>query len=58
MWNENEASNYEGLFAQTPDRSEDTVWGRTETHSNPFGSDTIVKRDWLGEIRSIEESNW
>ena len=56
MWNDNEAANYEGLFARTPDQNQDTVWGKTETHSNGLGPDTVVKRDWYGGVPSVEES--
>ncbi len=60
MWNDNEAGNYEGLFARTPDQTQETIWGTTETHTNPLGPDTVVQRDWYGQVRSVEDSwgNW
>jgi hypothetical protein len=47
---------YEGLFPKTPDRVEDTIWGRTETHEHPFAPDTIVKKDWYGSVTDIGSS--
>ena len=60
MWNDNEPSTYEGLFAPTPSHTQETVWGTTETHSEPLGLDTVVKRDWYGRVQSVEQSwgNW
>jgi hypothetical protein len=58
MWDTDNKSNYEGLFAQTPDRSQETIWGREERHSNPFGSDTVVTKGWYGQVQSVEESSW
>jgi hypothetical protein len=38
--NNEEKSNYEGIFARQPDHTESTVWGTTETHAQTFGPDT------------------
>jgi hypothetical protein len=48
---------YEGLFPKTPDRVEDTVWGRVETHEHPFAPDTIVTKNWLGSVIDVDTSN-
>ena len=56
---DNKTDQYEGLWARTPDESQTTIWGTTETHSNMFGPDTVVKKDWFGQVQSVEESgNW
>jgi hypothetical protein len=34
---------YEGLFAWHPDRVEDGISGRTETHDHTFGR---IEKDW------------
>jgi hypothetical protein len=47
---------YEGLFPKTPDRVEDTIWGRVETHEHPFAPDTIVRKDWYGTVTDVETS--
>jgi hypothetical protein len=42
-------SEYEGIFAKTPETSTDTPWGHTETHREyPWGPDLIVRKDWFG----------
>jgi hypothetical protein len=56
MWNDNEASTYQGLFARQPDNVRETIGGNVETHSNPLGPDTIVTKDLFGEAKSVETS--
>jgi hypothetical protein len=55
MWND-ENSNYQGLFAREPDRIQETIWSRTETHTNALGPDTVVTKGLYGEVRSVETS--
>jgi len=58
MYNNDEnKSNYEGLFASAPDRVENGVWGTTETHERTFGPDIQVRKDWYGGVQSVED-NW
>jgi hypothetical protein len=61
MYNDNEnnnSSNYEGLFARQPDHTESTVWGGVkDTHEQPFGADIHVTKDWLGNVTDIQ-SGW
>jgi hypothetical protein len=47
---------YEGLFHRTPDRVEDTIWGRTEPHEHEFAPDTTVKKDWYGNVTDVSSS--
>ncbi len=56
--NDENKSTYEGLFASTPDRVQDGIWGRVETHEQTFGPDIQVRKDWYGNVTSAEESNW
>jgi hypothetical protein len=55
--NNEEKSNYEGIFARQPDNTESTVWGTVETHAQTFGPDIQVRKDWYGGVQSVEE-NW
>jgi len=58
MYNEDENKNlYEGLFAPSPDRVEHGVWGTTEIHEG-FGSNVEVRKDWYGNVTSVDEGNW
>lgn len=58
MWDTDNKSNYEGLFARNPDQTEDTIWGRKETHSNFLSGDAVVQKDWYGNVQSVEQSGW
>ena len=59
MYNEDENNNaYQGLFASTPNRVEDGVWGTTEIHEQTFGPDIQVRKDWYGNVISVEERTW
>jgi hypothetical protein len=59
MYNNDEnKSNYEGLFASTPNRVQEGIWGRVETHERTFEPDVLVRKDWFGGVQSVEQDNW
>ena len=56
MWNDDESSDYEGLFARSADENQNGIWGTTEIHRNPLGPDTQVEKNWYGQVTSVETS--
>jgi hypothetical protein len=54
--NDKNRSNYQGMFAWRPDRTERGVWGTTEIHHRTFGPNVKVTRDWYGNVTGIDRS--
>jgi len=55
--NEDNSSNYNGIFARQPDSVEHTVWGTREVHQEPLAPDVVIHRDWYGNAE-IETKGW
>ncbi len=62
MYNDNEnnnSSNYEGLFARQPDSTSSGVWSNREVYEQPLGPDIVVNRDWYGNAQVEHDGlNW
>lgn len=51
MFENENSSNYEGIFAPRPDRIEEGLWTNVEIHHQPLGSDIRIERDWYGNAK-------
>lgn len=54
--NDKNKSNYQGLWAWKPDRTETGIWGSTETHGRVFGPSVKVHKDWYGNVTGVDRS--
>jgi hypothetical protein len=54
--NDKNRDHYQGMFAWKPNRTEDHIWGTTETHDRTFGPPVRVERDWYGNVTKVDRS--
>ncbi len=56
MNSEDESESYQGMFASNPDRVDQGIWDRVETHTEILGPDVQVHKDWYGNVTKVESS--